>query len=127
MKLPRSLPFDRELPVRLEYVVVVLAGDLGQPEVADLDATVLGDEDVSRGEIAVDYALAAEIIHARGDVESEAEEFLVGQALAVDGQVALQGAVLDELHDQADLGLGDHAEDPDDVRVLQSLGEMALR
>ena len=71
--IPETLhcqPLDGEWAVRLLVVVVGLVDVLGEPEVADLDHVVLGQQDVATGEVPVHHLLAGEILHAPGDLRN---------------------------------------------------------
>ena len=58
-------PLDGELGL----LVGVLRADAGEAEVADLGHQVRVEHDVARGQVAVDDALAAQLNHARGNLE----------------------------------------------------------
>ena len=85
----RRHPLYRKSAVPHFPVIVVTVDIPGQTKVGDFHDEPLGDQDVPGGEVAVDALLAAQVLHALGDLAGEADELLLREGGDLDFEIKL--------------------------------------
>lgn len=66
-------PFDGQIPVGLQNVVVILSRDLGESEITNFNAIVLGNENISRCQISMNDIFSAQVVHTGWYVQSKTQ------------------------------------------------------
>ncbi len=93
-------------------------GGLRQPEVAQVDAAVIVEQDIARSQVAVNHALTVHIAQPAGDLRKQVNHVLQRQRRVT--QPVCQRAVLDQAHGEiGGAAFNAVAVDRQDVDVLQ--------
>ena len=99
--------------------------ELGEAEVQDLDAAVLGDEEVLGLQISMDDPLLVRRSEAVGDLDRVVDRLALGQSAS--GKPRAQRLALEQLRDDIGLALeGADVVDRQDVGVVQGPGRLRL-
>ncbi len=108
---------------RLRHAERVLGDRARDPEVAELDDVVFGDQDVRRLDVAVHQPLAMRVGEAAGDLDRVVDGGQLRQHVLVAHQLAERRAVDELHHDVVRVVLAPEVVDVDDVRM----GELRRR